>query len=135
LRLHRNRILGAVRSNLDSAWPVVEGVWSHASAVYRTRVGASATKPFELVVLDEVRKDRPGGEHLLLKHLLHKNPNVAAYCLLGLEQMGSPKIKELPVEILTRKELILIYTGCFVRSETLGDFAKQISNFPLVIST
>jgi hypothetical protein len=127
-RLNRGRILKAVQSDPRLAWPLIEHVWSQASGVYRTRVGASARKPFELLVLEEMLKRRADYEELFSGNLLHHSSYVSAYCLLGLEQLNSPKIKTLPAKLLERKDCLAIQTGSFVSSQSLGTFAKQISD-------
>ena len=126
--LNRGRILKAIQSGPRLAWPFVEYVWSQAFGVYRTRVGASARKPFELLVLEEMLKKGAECEDVLSENLLHHNPYVSAYCLLGLERFNNRKVKVLPAELLGRKDCLLVHTGSFVSSQSLGDFAKQISD-------
>lgn len=118
----------AIRLSPRSAWPFVEHVWGLASGLYRTPVGATARKPFELLVLEELVNEGPGCEDLFAEHLLHLNPYVSAYCLLGLEHLNSRQVKILPVELLERKDPLIIHAGCFVYSQLLGDFARQVSD-------
>lgn len=126
--LNRGRILTAIQSGPGLAWPFVEHVWSQAFGVYRTRIGASARKPFELLVLEQMVRKGAEYEDILLENLLHHNPYVSAYCLLGLEQLNNRRMTVLPAELLERKDCLMIHTGSFVSSQSLGDFAKQISD-------
>ena len=126
VRLNRERILVAVRSDLKSAWPYIECVWGRASGLYRSRIGASARKPFELAILEELVKVGPVCEKLLVANLLHANPYVAAYCLLCLEQLSSREINTLPKELFNRIETIVVHTGSFALTQRVGEFAQQV---------
>jgi len=127
LGLNRNRILEKVHADPQSAWPVVERVWRAARGVYRSPIGASARVPFELLLLEEMLKKPAECEDVLAQHISHSNAYVSAYCLLGLERLGSHKIKDLPESLTSRQETVRICIACLSMPQSLGSFAKQLS--------
>lgn len=71
---------------------------------------------------------RPKDFHdLLVASLSHPSQIVVGYCLLALDQMQSTALRNLPPELLTRRDQISIHLGSFRQSMDLGGLARQLN--------
>jgi hypothetical protein len=76
--------------------------------------------------LVEILTARPDLEEKLLELLNHPHQLVVAYALLTLDRMESSTLKNLPEELLKRKEKVSLITGSFSQKMELGAFARHI---------
>jgi hypothetical protein len=100
------------------------GLWRKAQVVYEGPTRLGFPEPLEAVF--EIARDHPGCHDHLVELLTSDSQLVVAYALLTLQAMASDVLRNLPQELLVRRENITISMGSFKTSMDIGGMARQV---------
>lgn len=102
-------------------------LWASAKGVYKGPVGPGARVTIEFEALLLVTSAPASAvEGFLASRMNDPNPILAAYCLTALRDICSPRLEDIPEELLARRELISVHSCCFGCHDTLGGFASNL---------
>jgi hypothetical protein len=118
------RILRRVAaSDRERAWLEIKDTWSKAQCLYEGPVTPGATIYIEFALLKHLLTLQDADE-LLWRGVQSVNKYVCAYSVAGLGRLQSPRLSDLPAEILNRRDVIQRAIGHFWSHVELGIFAR-----------
>jgi hypothetical protein len=120
----KRRLLAAVQQDIPRLWSEIIITFSKAKRVYVGRIGPTAKMPFEYELLSLIAAQGKVAETFLMQGLKSDNPQIVAYCLLGLHLMGSNGYRDFRAELCARPEEITWQAGSFAVCEPLGHFIE-----------
>ena len=114
-----------VNGDMYTVWKNIKKVLSQSKIIIRGPHGFYATTYPEFDLLLKFTKTyEKQSEVLLMESLLDDNPNIVAYCLVGLSLLKSSIPDKIAQELLNRKEIVMWAGACLRGQSKLGDFAK-----------
>lgn len=113
---------------LTEAWPRVVQAWRAAPGVFDGATAAAVGEPeaFEYTLLHALLKRFPDCELMLFAGTRDPSPMMRAYCLIGLVELRSKFLNELPAAITRSNDKISLVCGSIQGETTLGDFAYEL---------
>jgi len=113
---------------LTEAWPRVVQAWRKAPGVFDGAMAAALGEPeaFEYTLLHALLKRYPDCELMLFAGTRDPSPQMRAYCLIGLVELRSRYLKELPPIVTKSSEKLSLVCGSIQGETTLGDFAYEL---------